>query len=72
MHLDTFMNMLPAGAVILYSGFPSRKIMIDVIMRIPGTPKASEKQSSESKHLTSSRRIGVIIVDTNDPEFTAK
>lgn len=64
--------MLPDGGDTLYKNLADTKIKIEAIMSIAGTPKASGKQSFIPKQLTSSRRIGVTDVETNDPELTAK
>lgn len=71
-HLHTLTNIFPAGGTILYKNFPKMKIIIETIIRIAGTPKASGKQSTIPKQLISSLKIGVTEVEMREPALTAK
>lgn len=44
---------------------------MEITMRAPGTPNANEKHVSSPKQWTSSRRIGVMVVDSNEPALMA-
>ena len=71
-HLDTLTNIFPWFGKIVYKNFPAMKNKTAAIIRIAGTPKASGKQSSIPKHWTSSLKIGVIDVDSNEPALIEK
>jgi hypothetical protein len=51
--------MFPFNGVILYKYRPNMKTATAMIIKMAGTPKAREKQSSTPKQCTSSRKIGV-------------
>lgn len=45
---------------------------IETTIKMPGTPKANEKQPSSSKQLMSLRKIGVTNVEMSEPELIEK
>lgn len=47
-------------------------LLKEMIISIPGIPKASGKQLSAPKHLTFSRKIGVSNVEIKLPAFIEK